>query len=165
MNAKGSAGQSSVGYQGARDAEPTDVRRRLFMLAGLRRWVGKCLMRLPSYGIARAQYQAALETAWLMTIALDPRCQDPRRLIRYRGSMNSQNDEDGIIHEIFRRVGATGRVFVEIGVGDGFENNTAFLASMGWRGYWVDASAECLGALERHHLSIARAGEGKDCVR
>jgi len=67
-----------------------------------------------------------------------PRYGDPRRLLCYAGQVCSQNGEDGIIHEIFRRVGATSRIFVEIGVGDEVENNTAFLLSQGWSGRWID---------------------------
>ena len=48
----------------------------------------------------------------------------------------SQNGEDGLIDEIFKSIGVTNRVFVEIGVGDGLENNTLFLARQGWSGYW-----------------------------
>ncbi|MBX9761217.1 MAG: FkbM family methyltransferase [Beijerinckiaceae bacterium] len=51
----------------------------------------------------------------------------------------SQVDEDGIIQEIFRRIPAPARTFIEIGSGDGQENNTHFLALLGWRGVWVDA--------------------------
>lgn len=56
----------------------------------------------------------------------------------------SQNDEDGIIREIFRRIGTTNRRFVEFGTGSGDENNTLFLACQGWSGLWIDGSeANC----------------------
>jgi hypothetical protein len=50
----------------------------------------------------------------------------------------SQNGEDGVIESIFREIGTTNRVFVEIGVGDGSENNTRHLVESGWSGLWVD---------------------------
>jgi hypothetical protein len=50
----------------------------------------------------------------------------------------SQNDEDGIIQEIFRRIGVQSATFVEIGIGDGLENNTLNLLSNGWSGHWFD---------------------------
>jgi hypothetical protein len=62
--------------------------------------------------------------------------------------VSSQNGEDGFIRGIFRRIGVTNRVFVEIGVGNGFENNTAFLLSQGWTGSWIDGSDAFLKALE-----------------
>ena len=67
-------------------------------------------------------------------LAHHPRYADPKRLVRSFAQVNSQNGEDGIIHEIFRRVGPASRVFVEVGVGDGTENNTAFLLAPGLAG-------------------------------
>ena len=64
----------------------------------------------------------------------DPRYKDAQRLHRYSFSVNSQNGEDGMIQEIFRRIGFKSRVFVEVGVGDGTENNTAFLLCTVQRG-------------------------------
>jgi hypothetical protein len=49
----------------------------------------------------------------------------------------SQNDEDGIILEIVRRIGIEKSVFVELGVGNGLENNTIILLASGWRGIWI----------------------------
>lgn len=50
----------------------------------------------------------------------------------------SQNDEDGLIAEICRRIhpNKLGR-FIEIGVGDGSENNTLNLLLKGWHGLWL----------------------------
>jgi hypothetical protein len=78
-----------------------------------------------------------------------PRCADPLRLCAHEASVNSQNGEDGILAEIFSRIGATDRVFVEIGVGDGLENNSAFLLAQGWRGYWVDGNEGFLPVAQR----------------
>lgn len=50
----------------------------------------------------------------------------------------SQCDEDGIIAEIFRRIGEGSRTFVEIGCGNGLENNTHALLLRGWSGAWID---------------------------
>jgi hypothetical protein len=50
----------------------------------------------------------------------------------------SQNDEDGILQEILRRIDITQpSVFLELGVGDGTENNTIILLALGWRGIWI----------------------------
>lgn len=72
----------------------------------------------------------------------EPRCQDPRRLLRYGHKVYSQSDEDGIIREIFARIGTKERVFVEFGIGSGLENNTYALLFDGWRGLWIEASEE-----------------------
>ena len=62
------------------------------------------------------------EAIRLLDIELErhPRYSDPRRLQRYAFQVCSQNGEDGIICEIFRRLGTTDRVFAEVGIGDGF---------------------------------------------
>ena len=76
-----------------------------------------------------------------------PRYADPRCLIRFERQVFSQNGEDGIIAEIFRRIGTTNKFFAEVGVGDGLENNTAYLLQRGWSGVWVDG--------DRRHLAFA----------
>lgn len=68
------------------------------------------------------------------------RFSDPRRLAGYGYSVRSQTDEDGILREIFRRIGETSRMFVELGASDGLENNSLFLLNQGWRGAWVEGS-------------------------
>ena len=65
-------------------------------------------------------------------------------LHRHEHQVCSQNGEDGVIAEIFRRIGEGARSFVEVGIGDGVENNTAFLHSLGWTGAWVDARVPAL---------------------
>src|SRR5262249_11524755 len=59
----------------------------------------------------------------------------------------SQNDEDGILLEILRRLSITEpSSFCEFGVGNGTENNTIILLAMKWRGIWVgeeDLAFEC----------------------
>jgi hypothetical protein len=63
-------------------------------------------------------------------------------LLAYGRQVYSQNDEDGIIEEIWRRVGG-GKPgnFIEFGVGDGVENNTMHLLAQGWQGAWFGGEA------------------------
>jgi len=61
----------------------------------------------------------------------------------------SQCDEDGIINEIFSRIGSKSKLFVEIGCGNGLENNTHFLLLKGWRGVWIDASEKNINFIKR----------------
>lgn len=51
----------------------------------------------------------------------------------------SQCDEDGILAYIFSKI-RSDRIFVEIGCGNGLENNTHALALSGWRGVWIDGN-------------------------
>jgi hypothetical protein len=75
---------------------------------------------------------------WEQTMAT-PRYLEEKRLVRFGAKAYSQNDEDGIIAEIFRRIHTTTRSFVEIGTGPGLENNTLALLVTGWRGLWIEA--------------------------
>ena len=86
---------------------------------------------------------------WEQTLQT-PRYADETRLLRFGSKAYSQSDEDGIIAEIFRRIGVENRTFIEIGVGSGLENNTLALLLSGWRGLWVEANqAEAAAAQER----------------
>ena len=67
---------------------------------------------------------------------------DEKALIIYGRKVYSQCDEDGIIEEIFNRIGTTDKTFIEIGCGQGLENNTHYLLLKGWKGVWIDGSNE-----------------------
>jgi hypothetical protein len=73
-----------------------------------------------------------------------PRYSDPRNLNRHEFQVFSQFGEDGMIAEIFRRIGTSNKTFLEIGIGDGLQNNTAFALMQGWSGYWVDANQDAI---------------------
>ena len=83
-----------------------------------------------------------------------PRYQDERSLSKYRAQMYSQNGEDGAIAEIFARIGGVSQFFVEIGAGNGSQNNTRFLLEGGWSGIWLEASEK--------HCDAIRAGFAKE---
>jgi hypothetical protein len=70
------------------------------------------------------------------------RYRDPRRLLAHGAQYWSQNYEDGMIAEIFRRIGVQAKTFLEIGIGDGRENNTAALVAMGWSGWWIEGNEQ-----------------------
>lgn len=63
---------------------------------------------------------------------------DVRRLERFGSKVYSQSDEDGILREIYRRIGTTNRVFVEFGAETGEENNSRLLLETGWKGLWIE---------------------------
>jgi hypothetical protein len=93
---------------------------------------------IPIPTLADYAMQLQVAQAWDAEIA-KPRHADPRRLLRYGFKTYSQNDEDGIIQEIFRRIGVSNRTFVEFGVSTGLECNTAKLLVEGWHGLWIEA--------------------------
>jgi len=76
------------------------------------------------------------------------RYRNPKRLLTHGAQYFSQNYEDGMIAEIFRRISTTNKTFLEIGVGDGTENNTAVLLATGWRGFWLEGDSASCQAIE-----------------
>lgn len=110
---------------------------------GIRDKISKLLRRRREHRHAPLATASAAEM--MQTLTTQQRLDEVRVL---RAKMNpllahgykvfSQNDEDGIIQEICRRlnVGEAGS-FLEIGVGDGSENNTLNLLVKGWRGVWL----------------------------
>lgn len=120
--------------------------------------------------------EQTLERIELRLAALEERLEDQRRVLRQlpavvrklyldgvslppefelrarRFGLGSQNEEDGILLELFRRIGTTDRRFVEIGCGVN-GGNTGFLAAdCGWSGLMVDARK---GAVEKSAAKFA----------
>jgi len=75
-------------------------------------------------------------------VELAERLKDPLRLERFGYKVYSQNDEDGILAEIFKRIGTTNKKFLEFGVQDGLECNSHFLLHKGWEGLWLEGSSD-----------------------
>ena len=67
---------------------------------------------------------------------------EPKNLINFGFKVYSQSDEDGILEEIFKRIGISQKKFIELGVQDGKECNTTYLLKSGWSGLWVDMSTD-----------------------
>ena len=86
------------------------------------------------------------------------RYKDDKRLLKYGFKAYSQFDEDGIIQEIFRRIGITNKTFLEIGVGDGLENNTLFLLLKGWKGVWIDGDSKNIKAIQNKFSFLQDSG-------
>ena len=96
---------------------------------------------------------------YLQSLLDSPRNADELRLLKSGYRVYSQADEDGILHEIFRRIGEGNRRFLELGVGNGLENNTLFLLIQGWSGVWIEGS-ERKAAASRKNLATQIA-EGR----
>lgn len=80
---------------------------------------------------------------------------DPPGLTRFEFRVFSQNGEDGVIAEIFRRVGVTNRYFVEFGICEGVQGNAVFLADvMGWSGTFIEADPRLYKHLVRKYRHL-----------
>ncbi len=69
------------------------------------------------------------------------RMAEPLALENFGYRVYSENDEDGIIQEIFKRIGTSTKEFIEFGVQNGLECNTHFLLHHGWHGLWLEGDA------------------------
>ncbi len=78
----------------------------------------------------------------------------PLCLHAFERQVCSQHGEDGVTAEILRRIGTGRRVFAEIGIGDGVENNTAFFHSLGWTGFWLDSEPPRVGLSETESRTL-----------
>ncbi len=104
----------------------------------------------PAVAIRRARYE---------DLRAARRAAAPKALAGYGYRIFSQSDEDGIIAEIFRRIGVTNRIFVEFGAGSGLENNTAALLYAGWRGLWIEGSARACRTIRRCYGKAIETGQ------
>ncbi len=103
----------------------------------------------------RLHYSYVLETLqYYEKVMASPRSMEPKRLMRHGYKVYSQNDEDGIIQEIFARIGTTTKVFIEFGVEKGLESNTLFLLLCGWKGLWMDGSPQNINFVHQHFSKL-----------
>lgn len=101
----------------------------------------------------------ALQESVVKQLREERRSRDPLGLLQAEFQVYSQHGEDGIISEIFRRIGTTNRYFVEIGVGDGMENNTTYVLRSGWSGTWIEGSPESVSAIHSRFATDLAAGQ------
>jgi len=97
----------------------------------------------------------------LENLKKSPRYADPRNLIPHGYAIYSQNEEDGMIREIFNRIGVTTKIFVEFGVEYGLENNTLALLFDGWKGLWIEADETSARQLFKNFNSVIQQGRLK----
>ncbi len=78
-------------------------------------------------------------------------------LSRFELRVLSQNGEDGVLAEIFRRVGAPARYFVEFGVESGRQGNCVYLADIAeWGGLFIEANPPLYRELNRKYAASPR---------
>ena len=79
----------------------------------------------------------------------EPRYQEPKRLTRHGYKVYSQNDEDGILMEIIRRLGdKCPKKFIEFGVENGLQCNSLRLLVDGWQGLWIEGAEKYCGEIK-----------------
>lgn len=133
---------TSAGEEAATGAQPDPRLQLIEVLQHMERRLAQVESAIGSLLIANVVKTLDFELPQI------PRYADPKRLHGKAGQVCSQNGEDGMIAEVFRRIGVKDRTFVEIGVGDGHENNSAFLLAQGWHGWWLDGDPRFAHTLE-----------------
>lgn len=97
---------------------------------------------------ARLEIQQTIHIALSRAaIAVQLRATDPTEPATWEFSVFSQNGEDGIIDFLLRQLTESNRYFVEIGTGNGLENNTTWLLARKYAGLMIDGrtkNVECL---------------------
>lgn len=85
----------------------------------------------------------------------NPRYEDPKKLNKFEYQCYSQNGEDGIIEEIFKRIGADNSFFVEFGAStNGLENNTTYLLLKNWKGCWMEADPKNVEGIKKKFINF-----------
>ncbi len=126
------------------------------MIGALRRRVVKAFEVARFERRADRQREAERFVAELM--ARTPELRQPGRLCVNERQVWSQNGEDGVIEEIFERIGSGDRTFVEFGCGNGVENNSIHLLHQGWTGLWIDADHALIERIRAGHAAFIDDG-------
>ena len=120
--------------------------------------INQLLLQILSQNVRIAGYLARQE---IKRILEEISREDPLRLELYGFKVYSQNDEDGIIEEIFRRLGVFSGIFVEIGVENGLECNTLYLLHKGWKGLWIEANSNYVNFIKSKFDYVIKNGRLK----
>ncbi|QKJ31425.1 hypothetical protein HQ865_17185 [Mucilaginibacter mali] len=91
----------------------------------------------------------------------NPKYLGNKRLNRFEEQYFSQYGEDGIIKEIFNRIGTTNKYFIEFGVENGLECNTHNLLYQDWQGLWIEGSKQHCDDINRMFADVIQSGKLK----
>lgn len=106
--------------------------------------------------VARTRHLGPGVQALLRRVAVDADALPyPERLTARRCRLASQNEEDGVTLELFRRIGAESRRFVELGCGVSGGNSAVLALELGWTGLMVDADAGRMARVRRRFPGVA----------
>ncbi len=112
------------------------------------------------YGMSRRSeaIYAMLNRLYREPLLAAEKAADPLVLAPYGFTAYSQSDDDGILEEIFRRIGTTNRQFIDFGCAEGIENNTTYLALTGWNGLWMDGSEANIRRVRKDFAHVVESG-------
>ncbi|MBN8422525.1 MAG: hypothetical protein J0L73_26670 [Verrucomicrobia bacterium] len=122
--------------------------------------IGQVKANIDISGASTARSASLLCELVELQLLQNPKYQLPQSLMPFRQKIFSRYGQDGILAEIFRRIGDGGRRFVEIGVSPA-QNNTNLLLLKGWRGLWIDAGLPKDESLPANIQILLREGKLK----
>ncbi len=94
-----------------------------------------------------------------------PKYQNKKNLLKYGYKVFSQQDEDGIIDEIFQRIGCNKKKFVEMGLETGIECNTTNLLFQDWSGLWIESNEESVKKIKKNFSNYIEKNLKVHCER
>jgi hypothetical protein len=88
----------------------------------------------------------------------NPKYTQSKRVNKAEYQVFSQYGEDGIIQEIFDRIGTTNKYFIEFGVENGLESNSTNLLYKNWKGLWIEGSKRYFDEINKTFSDLIGAG-------
>jgi hypothetical protein len=92
-------------------------------------------------------------------LLIDSKYDDPKRLERFGYCVASQNEEDGMLAEVFRRIGTKNKLFFEFGVGNGLQNITFHMLLNGWKGWWIEINQPKVAFMRQYFSEAINNGQ------
>ncbi len=86
----------------------------------------------------------------------ESRFQNKKNLLNHGYKIFSQQDEDGIIDEIFNRIGSGSKKFVEMGLETGIECNTTNLLFQDWSGLWIESNKKNVESIRKNFSNFLK---------
>jgi len=104
-------------------------------------WVERLVRQLSELDITLFNIKIYHSKELHRTLLGQDRFKNSKRLPPHGYKVFSKHDDDGIINEIFARIGTTNKFFVEFG-SEAYENNTNALILQDWSGLWIEGNPD-----------------------
>ena len=130
--------------------------KAFFQPDNLKAWINATILDIKYKLIIRNRLQQLPIIQEIERIRQSKRYDNPKSLMRFGDKVFSQSDEDGIIREIFNRIGTVNKTFIEFGIGNGLENNSLALLFDDWQGLWIDASTRSIEKIQKNFTKVIK---------
>lgn len=128
------------------------------MLRNLKHLILKATGMSQLIKLSEEQSSILANIAW-RNLLTDEKYAAPKRLSRFGFNVYSQGEEDGILHEIFRRIGVKHKTFIEIGISNGRDCNTMYFLRQGWKGVGIECNPKRVKEIEKYANNRINSGD------